>query len=102
MSQEPERYLPRLVDKRIDRYLRIFGGVEIAGVRGCGKTSTALSRAKSVSYVEKNLALAQDDPSAMLAGERPHVIDEWQRVPPYGTWCATRSTGSVVRGAPSY
>ncbi|MCI1289474.1 MAG: DUF4143 domain-containing protein [Olsenella sp.] len=96
MSQESERYLPRLVDKRIDRHLRIFGGVEIAGVRGCGKTSTALSRAKSASYVEKNLSLAQDDPSAMLVGERPHVIDEWQRVP--AIWDVVRHEVDRKRG----
>lgn len=81
MSIVPDGYLPRLADARVERYLRIFGAVEIAGTKWCGKTWTALRHACSVSYVDENLALAQDDPSAMLIGERPHVIDEWQRVP---------------------
>ncbi|RRF88674.1 MAG: ATP-binding protein [Coriobacteriaceae bacterium] len=96
MSLEPEGYLPRLVDKRVDRYLRIFGAVEIAGTKWCGKTWTALRHAQSVSYVDENLALAQDDPSAMLTGERPHVIDEWQRVP--AIWDVVRHEVDRKRG----
>ena len=81
MPIELEGYLPRLVDARVERYLRIFGAIEIAGTKWCGKTWCALKHAQSVSYVDENLMLATDDPTAMLAGERPHVIDEWQRVP---------------------
>ena len=81
MPIELEGYLPRLVDAKVERYLRIFGAIEIAGTKWCGKTWCALKHAQSVSYVDENLMLATDDPTAMLAGERPHVIDEWQRVP---------------------
>lgn len=77
----PEGYLPRIADRLVDRYLRVFGAVEIAGTKWCGKTWTALEHAASVSYVDTSLDLAVDDPAAMLIGERPHVIDEWQRVP---------------------
>ena len=77
----PSGYLPRVVDKKVSRYMRIFGAVEIAGTKWCGKTWTALEHGASVSYVDETLQLAQDDPSSMLVGERPHVIDEWQRVP---------------------
>ena len=77
----PEGYLPRIVDKKVERYLKIFGAIEIAGTKWCGKTWTALAHAKSVGFVDRTLALARDDPSAMLIGEHPHVIDEWQRAP---------------------
>lgn len=77
----PEGYLPRIADAKVERYLRIFGAVEIAGTKWCGKTWTALEHAASVSYVDLSLALARDDPAAMLVGTRPHVIDEWQRAP---------------------
>ena len=92
----PQGYLPRIVDKKVERYLRIFGAVEIAGTKWCGKTWTALEHANSVSYVDELLALAQDDPSAMLIGERPHVIDEWQRVPEI--WDVVRHEVDRTRG----
>lgn len=79
--ERPEGYLPRAVDATIDRYLRVFGAVEIAGTKWCGKTWSALMHGNSVSYVDENLALAKADPSLMLLGDRPHVIDEWQLVP---------------------
>lgn len=30
-SVKPEGYLPRIVDEQVERYLRIFGAVEIEG-----------------------------------------------------------------------
>lgn len=96
MSITPEGYLPRLVDEKVERYLRIFGAVEIAGTKWCGKTWTALRHANSVSYVDQSLALATDDPSSMLVGERPHVVDEWQRVP--AIWDYVRHEVDSARG----
>lgn len=74
-------YIPRIVDAQIERYLRVFGAVEIAGTKRCGKTWAALEHGASVSYVDENLDLARADPAMMLLGDRPHIIDEWQRVP---------------------
>lgn len=96
MPIELEGYLPRLVDAKVERYLRIFGAIEIAGTKWCGKTWCALKHAQSVSYVDENLMLATDDPTAMLAGERPHVIDEWQRVP--AIWDVVRHEVDKSRG----
>jgi predicted AAA+ superfamily ATPase len=81
MSLAPDRYIPRLQDEKAERYLRIFGAVEIAGPKHCGKTWCALKHAQSIISVEEHLDLAAADPSAMLIGARPHVIDEWQHVP---------------------
>ena len=80
---KPKGYRPRVVDQQIERYLRIFGAVEIAGTKWCGKTWTARQHGASITYVDRagNLAAAQADPSLMLLGEQPHVIDEWQLVP---------------------
>lgn len=79
----PEGYLPRIVDEQIERYLRVFGAVEIEGTKWCGKTWAARRHGASIVYVDrKNVYdLAKSDPSMMLEGDRPHVIDEWQRVP---------------------
>lgn len=86
--EKPQGYLPRAVDAQIERYLNVFGAVEIAGTKWCGKTWAALEHGKSVSYVDESLDLAEADPSIMLLGDRPHVIDEWQRVP--AIWDAVR------------
>ena len=93
---KPVGYIPRIVDERIERYLRIFGAVEIAGTKWCGKTWAALEHAQSVSYVDESIALAKDDPSAMLIGSKPHVIDEWQRVPMI--WDTVRHQVDRTRG----
>lgn len=86
--EKPEGYLPRAVDAQIERYLSVFGAVEIAGTKWCGKTWAALEHGSSVSYVDEAIDLAKADPSMMLLGDRPHVIDEWQRVPEI--WDAVR------------
>ena len=70
-----EQYMPRIVDEQIRQYLEIFGAVEVAGTKWCGKTWTACSQAQSVSYVDEALPLARSDPRAMLVGERPHVME---------------------------
>lgn len=93
---KPQGYLPRVVDAKVERFLRLFGAVEIAGTKWCGKTWTALEHAASVSYVDQALELAKDDPSAMLLGDRPHVIDEWQRAP--AIWDVVRHEVDLTRG----
>lgn len=110
----PEGYLPRIVDEQVERYLGIFGAVEIAGTKWCGKTWTALRHGASVSYVDDDLDLARADPSLMTLGEAPHVIDEWQLVPRIwdavrrgvdraggarGGWILTGSSTPLARGA---
>lgn len=79
----PGSYRPRIVDAQIERYLRIFGAIEITGTKWCGKTWSARAHSASITYVDRgsNLAAATADPSLMLIGDRPHVIDEWQLAP---------------------
>lgn len=81
VSIKPEGYLSRIVDTQVERYLRIFGAVEIEGTKWCGKTWTARQHGASISYVDAEIGMALDDPALMLVGDRPHIIDEWQRVP---------------------
>lgn len=94
--EKPEGYMPRVADAQIERYLKAFGAVEIAGTKWCGKTWSALMQGASVSYVDENLDLARADPSMMLIGDRPHVIDEWQRVP--AIWDCVRHEVDRARG----
>ena len=92
----PQGYIARIADERVERYLRVFGAVELAGTKWCGKTWTALEHAGSVSYVDRALALAREDPTSMLVGDKPHVIDEWQLAP--AIWDAVRHEIDLTRG----
>ena len=87
-------YKLRLIDKRIEEYLKIFGAVCIEGPKWCGKTWTSAYHSKSEIYLGnpegnfQNRNLAQLSPSLVLEGEKPRLIDEWQEVPPL--WDAVR------------
>lgn len=93
---QPQGYLPRIVDDQVERYLRIFGAIEIAGTKWCGKTWTSLMHGKSVTYVDEFIEQAKSQPSLALLGEKPHVIDEWQLVP--AIWDAVRHEAGKTRG----
>ncbi len=81
-------YLTRIIDSILPTYLQAFGAVNIQGPKGCGKTSTAKRYAQSSFFVDdpgknfQNRALATLEPSLILQGEHPRLIDEWQEVPP--------------------
>jgi len=87
-------YKTRLIDKKLSEYLKIFGAVSVEGPKWCGKTWTSLYHAHSVTYIMdpagnySNKKKAELNPSLVLEGEKPHVIDEWQEVP--GIWDAVR------------
>lgn len=59
----------------------------IEGAKWCGKTTTAEQVAKSVLYIsetgktEQNKQLARINPSLLLKGDTPRLIDEWQVAP---------------------
>lgn len=55
---KPKAYRPRIVDAQIERYMRIFGAVEITGTKWCGKTWSARAHAASITYVDRNNNLA--------------------------------------------
>ncbi len=81
------RYLPRTVDKLLKDYLGAFGAVLLEGPKWCGKTTTAEQQAKSViklqeaAWQEEYWATAQVDPTLLLKGETPRLVDEWQDLP---------------------
>lgn len=89
-----EEYKPRIIDSTISLYLDTFGAVCIEGSKWCGKTWTSSYHSKSEIYIAdpgggfQNRKLAQLDPSIILKGESPRLIDEWQEVPQI--WDAVR------------
>lgn len=95
MTLTEQGYRPRLIDREISRYLEVSGAVCIEGPKWSGKTWTALNHANSsiditdASEDFRNKKLAEADPTYVLEGDSPHLIDEWQDVPKI--WDAVRS-----------
>jgi len=64
--------------------LAAVGAVLVEGAKGCGKTWTALRRARSVVHFDADAAarrLTTVNPQAVLRGEVPRLLDEWQLAP---------------------
>ena len=82
-----ENYRKRIVDEILKKKLKGKGAVLIQGPKWCGKTTTAEQIAKSILYMskpdekEQNLTLTEINPSLLLQGETPRLIDEWQIAP---------------------
>ena len=89
-----KEYKKRSADKILENKLKGKGAVWVEGVKWCGKTTTAEQIAKSILYMarpedkDQNITLADINPSLLLAGEVPRLIDEWQLAPKL--WDAVR------------
>lgn len=89
-----EKYRPRIADRLLERKLKGKGAVLLEGAKWCGKTTTAEQLCRSVLYMsepgkrEQNEQLARLNPSLLLRGEKPRLIDEWQVAPKL--WDAVR------------
>lgn len=87
-------YKPRIADQMLAKKLASKGAVLIEGPKWCGKTTTAEQQVNSTLYMdnpaslETNLQMAEIDPSLLLGGETPRLIDEWQLAPKL--WDAVR------------
>ena len=80
-------YKKRIVDDLLDLKLESFGATLIKGPKGCGKTTSAKQKAKSVVEFQDEsvrpglLSVADSAPQNLLRGERPRLFDEWQDAP---------------------
>lgn len=89
-----KEYRERIADKILAKKLKGKGAVLIEGPKWCGKTTTAEQISKSVLYMakpedkEQNITLSDINPSLLLNGEVPRLIDEWQLAPKL--WDAVR------------
>lgn len=89
-----KNYLPRITDKLLDERLKAKGAILIEGPKWCGKTTSAKEFAKSfIAMDEPDKAMqykqmAELNPSALLEGKTPRLIDEWQLAP--NLWNAVR------------
>ena len=87
-------YRKRLADEVLKDKLEASGAVLVEGAKWCGKTTTSKQIAKSVLYMQEpaqkkqNLLMADTNPSLLLQGDAPRLIDEWQLAPKL--WDAVR------------
>lgn len=92
---DKREYKRRVIDKTIERYLQVSGAICIEGPKWCGKTWTSAFHSNSEFLVGNpannfsNRQLAELNPSMILQGDTPRLIDEWQEVP--SIWDATRA-----------
>lgn len=92
---DKSEYKRRVIDTTIETYLDVSGAVCIEGPKWCGKTWTSAFHSNSEFLVGdptnnfSNRQLAELNPSLILQGETPRMIDEWQEVP--SIWDATRA-----------
>ncbi len=76
-------YYNRLIEKVIELKLRTSGAVVVAGPKFCGKTTTCMLYQKSFVKLntKQSITMARMNPSGILSGEKPRLIDEWQKAP---------------------
>lgn len=81
------KYKTRIADALLRRKLAGKGAVLVQGPKWCGKTTTAKQIAKSFLDLGKTNILndaqqtLQIRPMALLQGETPRLVDEWQSIP---------------------
>ena len=89
-----KQYRKRIYDTVLRHHLEAKGAVLVEGPKWCGKTTTCLQLAQSVLYMaqpdirEQNIMLTDMQPSLLLQGATPRLIDEWQIAPKL--WDAVR------------
>mgnify|MGYP004601827207 FL=1 len=94
MRVKMKKYINRIADSILEKKLKGKGAVLIQGPKWCGKTTTAEQISNSILYMakpedkEQNLTLADINPSLLLNGNTPRLIDEWQIAPKL--WDAVR------------
>lgn len=90
MSLRKENYIDRLIDKKIEEYLSVFGAISIEGPKWCGKTWASLNHANSKVLLDDDeiKEKAKLDLNLILNDEKPELIDEWNLIPE--VWDAVR------------
>lgn len=76
-------YLPRIIDSELDGLFAALPALAVDGLKGIGKTTTAEQRAARVFQLDSHSARESvaADPRRIAVGQRPVLVDEWQRVP---------------------
>jgi len=83
-------YIERVVDRQLNELFGALPAIALEGARAVGKTETAMRRARTTYLLDREAqrAVAEAEPQQVTSGEKPILVDEWQRVP--ATWDAVR------------
>ena len=76
-------YFYRYIDEKIEKALKTSGALLVAGPKFCGKTTTCMRYQRSFIKLNttQSIQIASMNPSLVLNGDKPRLIDEWQKVP---------------------
>ena len=76
-------YHPRIIDGELDELLDGLPAISIEGPKAVGKTATAMQRAATAYRLDDDdeRPVLAADTSRLVEGEKPILIDEWQRLP---------------------
>jgi hypothetical protein len=100
-----EKYLERLVETNIELALKSKGCVVIEGPKWCGKSTTSKRFAKTVVELQKPSTFkayklyADTGDNELLAGEKPLMFDEWQKIPDLWDYIRAEIDETQERGA---
>ncbi|MHB8340252.1 MAG: ATP-binding protein [Mycobacteriales bacterium] len=86
----PGSYIRRIVDDELDELVVALPAIALEGPKAVGKTETAGQRARTVYRLDDAAQhqIAEADPGRLASGDRPVLIDEWQRLP--ASWDVVR------------
>ena len=99
-----KKYYQRVIDNILKQSLQVSGGVQIRGIKWCGKSTSARQIAKTViDFGDPDVAAAYKEtaavsPSLLLKGKKPVLVDEWQDAPVL--WDAVRTAIDKSGGEP--
>ncbi|MBN9608176.1 MAG: AAA family ATPase [Actinobacteria bacterium 69-20] len=95
-------YLPRVVDRQLDRLLAGLPAVAIEGPKAVGKTVTARRRVVATIALDDDAerVFLRDDPQRLDRLDKPLLIDEWQHYPP--VWDRVRHDVDAGAGPGTY
>lgn len=83
-------YRRRIIDDDLDELLDGLPAISLEGIKGVGKTATAVQRAGTVHRLDDpdTLEVIKADIGRVVTGTSPVLVDEWQRFP--AVWDAVR------------
>ena len=78
-----DKYLPRVIDDKIRKLLKVVGAISIVGPKWCGKSWTAKFHGNSLVELDRkeNIDRAKVSLDYVLNLDKPEVIDEWNVMP---------------------
>lgn len=104
-SSHEFNYMPRIVDEQLRSRLSEVPAILVRGPKWCGKTSTCSQLAESALMLRdpdvyrRSVEAAEVQPSLLLRGARPRLLDEWQLIP--SLWDGVTNAVDEAHGAPN-